>query len=167
MWALTQSLPLQRERENLVRCAILILMLTGLAMAQSESKPSNWTIRGNVPPDQFVIQCHRGAGELAPENTLEAFELGWKLNCVPEADLRTTKDGVIVTFHDENFARVVRTDDEALKKKGVKDLTWEELKKLDVGSWKGESFTGRHVSTIQEAFALMTDHPERRMYLDI
>jgi glycerophosphoryl diester phosphodiesterase len=146
---------------------ILILMLCGVAMAQTESKQSNWTIRGNLPPDQFIIQCHRGAGELAPENTLEAFELGWKLKCVPESDLRTTRDGVIVTFHDENFARVVRTDDEALKKKGVKDLTWDELKKLDVGAWKGESFSGRRVSTIGEAFAQMTDRPERRLYLDI
>ena len=140
-----------------MRLIMFVLMFSGLAMAQS--KPTR--------PDPFIIQCHRGAGELAPENTLEAFELGWKLKCVPESDLRTTKDGVIVTFHDENFGRVVRTDDESLKKKGVKDLTWEELKKLDVGAWKGESFSGRRVSTIGEAFAQMTDHPERRMYLDI
>src|SRR3954463_8868915 len=131
MWALTQSLPLQRERENLVRCAILILMLTGLAMAQSESKPSNWTIRGNVPPDEFVIQCHRGAGELAPENTLEAFELGWKLGTYPECDLRTTKDGKIVTFHDADFSRVVKDVPEAMKKKGVADVTWDELSRMD------------------------------------
>jgi glycerophosphoryl diester phosphodiesterase len=142
-------------------------MLCAAAMAQSETKQSKWTVRGNVPLEDFVIQCHRGAGELAPENTIEAFELGWKLKCVPECDLRTTRDGVIVTFHDENFARVIRTDDEQLKKKGVKDLTWDELKKLDVGSWKGESFSGRRVSTIGEALERMTDKPDRRMYLDI
>jgi glycerophosphoryl diester phosphodiesterase len=64
-------------------------------------------VRDHVPLEKFVIQAHRGAGVLAPENTVAAFELGWKLNCVPEADVRTTKDGVIVAFHDNNFARVV------------------------------------------------------------
>lgn len=128
---------------------------------------AQWTIRGNLPPEKFVIQSHRGAGVLAPENTLEAFELGWKLGTYPESDLRTTKDGVIVTFHDDNFARVVRGADEALKKKGVADLTWAELSKLDVGAYKGEQFQGRRVTTIGQAFEKMTGHPERHLYLDI
>lgn len=104
---------------------------------------------------------------MAPENTVEAFELGWKLNTVPEADVRTTKDGVIVAFHDATFARVVKGADAALQKKGVKDLTWEELSKLDVGSWAGERFQGRRVSKLAEVFNLMKGKPERRLYLDI
>jgi hypothetical protein len=38
-------------------------------------------------PDKFIIQSHRGAGDLAPENTLDAFELGWRLGTHPEAML--------------------------------------------------------------------------------
>jgi glycerophosphoryl diester phosphodiesterase len=126
-----------------------------------------WTIRGHLPPEQFVIQSHRGAGDLSEENTLEAFELGWKLGTYPESDLRTTKDGVIVTFHDENFARVVRGADEALKKKGVADLTFDELLKLDVGGYKGEQFKGRRVTRVSQAFERMTGKPERHLYMDI
>src|SRR5437762_9375969 len=107
-----------------------------LLLAMSSTQPIN----------QFIIQAHRGAGELAPENTLEAFELGWKLGCVAEADLRTTSDGVIVAFHDEDFSRVVKGIDPAMAKLGVKDVTFEQLSKLDVGAWKGETFLGRHVS---------------------
>jgi glycerophosphoryl diester phosphodiesterase len=128
---------------------------------------AQWTIRGHVPPEKFVIQSHRGAGELAPENTIEAFELGWKLGTVPESDLRTTKDGVIVAFHDGNFKRVVKGASPALQKKGVADVTFAELSKLDVGAWRGEGFVGRHVSRIAEVFALMRGKPERRLYLDI
>jgi glycerol-1-phosphate dehydrogenase [NAD(P)+] len=51
-------------------------------------------------PEGFIIQSHRGAGVLAPENTLEAFEYGWSLGCWPECDVRTTRNGVIVTHHD-------------------------------------------------------------------
>jgi glycerophosphoryl diester phosphodiesterase len=127
----------------------------------------HWTICGHISPEKFVIQSHRGAGELAPENTLEAFELGWKLGTVPESDLRTTKDGVIVAFHDANFKRVVKGANLELQKKGVVDVTFAELSKLDVGAWKGEGFAGRRVSKISEVFASMRGKPERRLYLDI
>jgi glycerophosphoryl diester phosphodiesterase len=157
---------------------VLLAMSRGLLAADAPKSPlaeaprapaplSDWTVRGHLPPEKFVIQSHRGAGELAPENTIEAFELGWKLGTYPESDLRTTRDGVIVTFHDDNFARVVRGADAALKKKGVADLTWDELSKLDVGAYKGEQFQGRRVTTIGQAFEKMTGKPERHLYLDI
>lgn len=142
------------------------LLLTAACHAADNVK-SEWNVRNHVPENHFLIQSHRGAGDLAPENTLEAFQLGWKLGTVAECDVRTTKDGVIVTFHDNNFARVVRGASEELKKKKVSDVTWDELKKLDVGAYHGEEFTGRRVSKLTEAFALMQGHPDRRMYLDI
>ena len=138
--------------------------MIGLALILAMSV---WNVRDHVPSSEFIVQAHRGAGELAEENTLEAFELGWKLGCIPESDLRTTKDGVIVAFHDDNFARVVKNVPKELAKKGVKDVTFEQLQKLDVGSWKGEKFTGRHVSKMSDVFALMSGKPQRRIYLDI
>src|SRR6187455_3303239 len=101
---------------------------------------SAWNLRDHVPLEKVIVQSHRGAGVLAEEGTIEAFELGWKLGTYPESDLRATKDGVIVSFHDENFARVVKDASPELKKKGVKDLTYAEVAQLDVGSWKGEQF---------------------------
>ena len=127
----------------------------------------DWTVIGNVPADQFNIQSHRGAGDLAEENTLAAFQLGWKLGCIPESDLRTTSDGVIVAFHDADFSRVVKDVSPEMKTKGVKDITFAELQKLDVGAFKGAEFKGRHVSRMTEVFAMMKGHPERNLYLDI
>jgi glycerophosphoryl diester phosphodiesterase len=135
--------------------------------AASVHERSKGNARAHVPLGDFVIQSHRGAGVLAPENTLGAFELGWKLGTVPESDLRTTRDGVIVAFHDPDFSRVVKSASPELQKKGVKDITFAELEKLDVGSWEGKQFEGRHVSKMTEVFALMTGKPERRLYLDI
>lgn len=128
---------------------------------------SEWNVRDHVPVEKFVIQSHRGAGVMAPENTIEAFELGWKLSTVPEADIRTTSDNVIVAFHDDNFSRVVKGLTEEMKLKGVKDLTFAELSKLDVGVWKVNDFTPRHVSKMTEIFNLMKGKPERHLYLDI
>jgi glycerophosphoryl diester phosphodiesterase len=145
------------------------LLIFGVILLMADTQPtrSDWTVRGHLPMSEFIVQAHRGAGELAEENTLDAFQLGWKLGCIPESDLRTTKDGVIVAFHDNNFSRVVKGIPETMKSKGVKDVTFAELQKLDVGSWKGEQFTGRHVSRMTEVFDLMRGKPERRLYMDI
>src|SRR5262249_20879826 len=52
------------------------------------------------------IICHRGSSEHAHENTLEAFratfELGGDGN---EFDIRQTRDGVLVVFHDDMLDR--------------------------------------------------------------
>ncbi|MDB6027077.1 MAG: Glycerophosphoryl diester phosphodiesterase [Verrucomicrobiales bacterium] len=146
--------------------AAVCVTLPSPAVEAPEAK-TQWTVRGHVPPDKFVIQSHRGAGELVPENTQEAFELGWKLGTVPESDLRTTKDGVIVTFHDGNFKRTVKNVKPAMAKKGVVDITYAELSKFDVGGWKGEEFNGRHVPKVSDIFKLMTGKPERLLHLDI
>lgn len=156
-----------------MRKTFYTLMFSGFTIAAmgektASSNLSKWNAAQNIPLKNFIIQSHRGAGVLAPENTLEAFELGWKLGTYPESDLRTTKDGVIVAFHDDDFSRVVKGVSEEMKKKGVKDLTFAELSKLDVGVWKNTNdFVPRHVSKMTEVFATMHGKPERHLYLDI
>jgi glycerophosphoryl diester phosphodiesterase len=147
----------------------LLASLLILAPAAYSEAPatSEWTVRNHMPEAQFIIQSHRGAGELAPENTLEAFQLGWKLGTYPECDVRTTKDGHIVTFHDDNFSRVVKNIPNDMKKMGVADVTWEELSKMDVGAWRGEQFQGKRVVTIGEVFEQMTGRLDRHLYMDI
>jgi glycerophosphoryl diester phosphodiesterase len=143
------------------------LLIFAPAVGGQTPTKSDWTVRGHLPEEQFVIQSHRGAGELAPENTLEAFQLGWKLGTYPECDVRTTKDGHIVTFHDDNFSRVVKNIPDDMKKKGVADVTWDELSKMDVGAWRGEQFQGKRVVTIGEVFEQMTGRLDRHLYMDI
>lgn len=145
----------------------LLLCACVTQTGRADKQPGEWTVRGNLPIERFAIQSHRGAGDLAPENTLEAFELGWKLGTWPEADVRTTKDGVIVAFHDANFKRTVKNPPPELANKGVKDVTFAALSKLDVGGWKGEDFVGRRVSRLADVFKIMAGRPERVLYLDI
>jgi glycerophosphoryl diester phosphodiesterase len=135
--------------------------------AYYRSGPGNWNVRDHIPLAQFTMQAHRGAGDLAPEGSREAFELGWKLGCVPEADLRQTKDGVIVSFHDNNFARILPNASEELKAKGIADLTFTEVKALDVGSFRSEQFAGQRVISLAEMVGILKAHPERSLYIDI
>lgn len=148
--------------------AALAAVPPALAESPAPAGPvkSTWNVRDHVPLQDFIIQSHRGAGELAEENTLEAFELGWSLGTIPEADVRTTKDGVIVAFHDNDFSRVVKDVPEVLKKKGVADVSYDDLMHLDVGSWKGDAFKGRRVCRMKDIYERMAGQPERRLYLD-
>ena len=115
----------------------------------------------------LLVQSHRGGGALTPENTLESFLATWELGVVPEADLRTTRDGVIVAFHDHNLARVVKDVSSHLREKAVHDLAFHELSALDVGSWKGQKFIGQRICSVAEIFSLMQGRPDRALYLDV
>lgn len=145
---------------------VTLALMTLPAVAQKPQK-ATWNVRQHIQPKQIVVQSHRGAGDLAEENTIHAFKLGWSLDTYPECDVRTTSDGVIVAFHDANFKRVVKDASPELKKKGVEDLTFEELSKLDVGSWKGENFEGRRVNTMDEILAEVAKDPTRHLFMDI
>lgn len=150
-----------------LRSYLTVGVLGSLATITLRAAPTDWILPDHVPFNQVIVQSHRGAGVLAEENTVHAFEVGWSLGTYAESDLRTTRDGVIVTFHDDNFSRVVKGVTPELAKQGVKDLTYPELMKLDVGAWKGDQFEGRRVSKLSDAFAAMDGRPERHLYLDI
>ena len=95
-----------------------------------------------------LVVAHRGASHDAPENTLPAFELAWKQGAdAIEGDFLLTKDNHIVCIHDRSTKRL------ADRNLAVRGSTLEELRKLDVGSWKNKNFKGTKIPTIAEVFA--------------
>ena len=55
----------------------------------------------------FVNYAHRGASAYYPQNTMSAFYAGLGMNANGiETDVRKTKDGVLVLFHDDTLDRV-------------------------------------------------------------
>src|SRR5690606_13398026 len=103
--------------------------MTALLAAALLSAPlsgAGWNLRDHIPLSEVVVQSHRGAGVLSPENSIEAFEIAWRLGTIPEADLRTTRDGVIVAFHDRDFERILPHAPPDQRRRGIQDLTWEE-----------------------------------------
>ena len=88
----------------------------------------------------MIDYAHRGASEYAPENTLSSFYLGLMQGANGiETDVRRTKDGILVLFHDDTVDRV--TDGSGK----LSDFTLEELKKLKVF---GNNTTGFHDSVV-------------------
>jgi glycerophosphoryl diester phosphodiesterase len=87
--------------------------------------------------------AHRGAGRLAPENTLAAMREGYRHGYrMVEFDVKLSADGVPFLLHDDTLDR---TTDGA----GRADaLTWGELAKLDAGSWHSAAYAGEPLPTL-------------------
>lgn len=138
--------------------ALLCLLALGATSVLASPKPEG---------ADFIIQSHRGAGKLAPDNSLLGFKLAWHIGTIPEADPRITRDGVLVAFHDNNLRRLAPDADPAIIDKSVNDLDWDVVSKLDVGSYMAPKYAGIHIPRISDVLDEMKGHRERWLYLDI
>lgn len=113
-------------------------------------------------PDNAII-AHRGTSYWAPESTESAYR--WARNIGAdylEADLQMTKDGVILVMHDNVMTRTTNIKDiyPNRAKDPTSTFTYEELLKLDAGSWFNKdnpdrarsSFKNQHqyISTLED-----------------
>ncbi len=88
--------------------------------------------------------AHRGAGKLAPENTLAAFRLGaehgWRMF---ECDAKLSADGVPFLMHDATLERTTNG-------RGTGgELAWNELAQLDAGGWHSRRYAGEPLPTLE------------------
>lgn len=92
-----------------------------------------------------LIIAHRGASFDAPENTLAAFDLAWKQQADGiEGDYCFTLDQQVVCIHDESTLRTGGVD------LVVAGSTWDQLKLIDVGSWKDGLYRGQAIPTLAQ-----------------
>ena len=102
-----------------------------------------------VPFDSVMkyprLCAHRGFNSVAPENSMPAFGAAVALGADEiEFDLWSTKDGVLVSCHDETLERV----SDGVGK--IYDYTYGELLKLDFGAKCQEKFQGLKIPTFEE-----------------
>ncbi len=96
--------------------------------------------------------AHRGAGRLAPENTLAAFRVGaghgWRAF---ECDVKLSRDGQPFLLHDATLERTTSASGPAA------DLDWAALSRLDAGSWHSRAYAGEPPPSL-EAIARYVQH---------
>lgn len=173
--------------------SLLISSCAGASPAGKPELPAQTVVQAPVqearhyPKASVTVTAHRGFRALAPENTLasakKAFEAGaewWEL------DVAATTDGTLIVIHDDNL---VRTTDARQVYPGRKpwtvyDFSYEELMRLDAGSWYGEtdpfqeiasgrvgkadldSYRGIRLPTLREALEL-TKAKGRKLNIEI
>ena len=124
------------------------LALLGLFLAMSGFFLFDAAYNGNFISKSVAVQtritAHRGSSSGAPENTMAALEKAVEeMADRAEIDVQETADGVIVLCHDTSLKRVAGIN------KKVSDLTLEQIKKLDVGSWFSEEYEGTRIPTLE------------------
>jgi glycerophosphoryl diester phosphodiesterase len=106
-----------------------------------------------------VIQvvAHRGMGQgfvqsdAPPENTLPAFAEGWKIARACELDVHLTKDGQVIVIHDDTTDRTTNAS------WIVRDHYAAELRSLDAGRWKSQTWAGTRLPLIEDVLEAMPD----------
>jgi len=99
--------------------------------------------------------AHRGAGKLAPENTLAAFALGAHHGYrMFECDIKLSQDGVPFLMHDAALERTTNGS-------GIGgERSWSELSQLDAGGWHSRAYAGEPLPTMENIarFCLRNGH---------
>lgn len=88
--------------------------------------------------------AHRGAGRLAPENTLAAFRVGAQHGYRAfECDVKLSADGVPFLLHDATLDRTT-------PERGVAgERPWHALSRLDAGGWHSRAFAGEPIPSLE------------------
>jgi len=145
------------------------MLFVSFALAALAVTAGQWAKPAPIPREKglFRSQIHRGGGRASrPDNSLETFLWCWGLGFAPEADARLTKDGVAIAMHDDNLKRIGRGISPELAAKKIKDLTWEEVRDVDTGSYLGPQYATTRLATMEAVFAAMKGRPERLLYVD-
>lgn len=96
---------------------------------------------------EVKLFAHRAGAHEFDENTMQAFQASYDKGLRGfETDVRLSKDGHLVIFHDDSFERIVGI------KGGIEDLTLEEIKKL-------KTKKGNPIPTLDEVVAFFKDKP--------
>lgn len=106
-----------------------------------------------ISPAATLVSAHRGDCKNAPENTLPAFASAVRKGAHQiEFDVKLSRDGRLVIMHDPTLDRT--TDGTGR----VEAYTFQELRRLDAGSWFSPRFAGTRIPTLRET--LQTIPPE-------
>lgn len=99
------------------------------------------------------VIAHRGASQLAPENTISAFYCAKQAGAQwVEFDVMLAKCGEAVVIHDQTVDRTTNG------KGKVNLLTYQELQKLDAGSWFDGKFHNERIPTLADTLLAIQEY---------
>lgn len=108
-----------------------------------------------------LVVAHRGFMRHAPENTLANFRACLELRIGFEFDIERTKDGQLICIHDSTVNRTTNG------KGKVSDLTLEQIRELDAGSWFDSKFAGEKVPTVDEVLKLIAEYRQHDVLIAV
>ena len=118
-------------------------------------------LRGSMPEKPLLV-AHRGAASLAPENTLAAMRLAADLGINGlETDITISRDGILFLMHDPTLKRTTNVAQvfPGREKGSADSFTWDELVRLDAGSWfvGREDYPGEPIPTLAQLLQIVQE----------
>lgn len=114
--------------------------------------PSDWPVE---------VVCHRGACEVAPENTLDAAHCAFASGFhYVELDVYSLTDGTLAVIHDVTLNRTTN---------GHGAVSWQDssaLALLDAGGWYSDHFKGLKVPTLEEMLQIAQQY-QKSLYIEL
>ena len=123
--------------------ALSIVMVIGVNFAYNFADRRGVLHMGLGNPVE--VTAHRGYSAVYPENTIPAFKGAIQVGADwAELDVQQTADGEVIVMHDSNLKRTTGLDKE------VWQVTWDEIKDLDNGSWFDKKYQTVRIPTLEE-----------------
>jgi glycerophosphoryl diester phosphodiesterase len=136
-WFSTGSIWQWLKKSQLRMSLLIVLVSVSFSILQSCTTPSRQS--------DIKIIAHRGGMAERPENTMSAFKKSVELGAnMLEIDLRTSKDGQLFILHDKTLDRTTNGKGPAT------DLSMQELKQLDAGSWFDSAYSAERIPSFKE-----------------
>lgn len=108
----------------------------------------------------MLVIAHRGASGHCPENTMAAFKKALEMGArAIELDVHQTLDRELVVCHDNDLRRTGKD------RRAIKNLSWDEARKIDVGSWFDKLFSEERLPSLAEVYDLLP--PDVELHLEI
>jgi len=125
----------------------------------------------DLKPKPMIIG-HRGAVELAPENTISGYQTAIQLGVYAiEIDVRITEDGIPFIMHDETLFRTTNVLDVFPNRtnEASESFILSEIQKLDAGSWFSSNFKGEKVPLLKDVLDLVnrSSNKEVKIFFDL
>ena len=139
------------SRKRVLPAAIALIGIVVGLMVLLGFFSNNPNVDGRYP----AIMAHRGLSEAAPENTLAAFAAAVELKFDVEFDVYECQSQELVVIHDLTVDRTTTGSG------AIADLTLDELKSLDAGSWFESAFAREKIPTLSEVFACIRERQTR------
>lgn len=137
---------LEARKSNKPKIILVLLMMSSFVFQGYGAYRTTMTFnQTDYLAHKTYVTSHRGNSAVAPENTLAAIRAAIEERAdAAEIDVQLTKDGHVVVIHDYSLSRLANDP------RRVGELTLEELKELEVGSWFSPAFAGEKIPTLEE-----------------
>ncbi len=132
------------KRLNILKYVVIILVLMSGTIFTYSVMNDKYDLKIEYVRTMEVT-AHRGASVKYPENTMSAFKGAKELGADwIELDVQQTKDKKLIVLHDTNLRRTTGVN------KNTWEVTFDEVKNLDAGSFFSDEFKGEKIPLLEE-----------------